>query len=44
MNTPAPLALTFVASDRPEAEAARVRLTERYGSVPVAEADVIVAL
>ncbi|HEY1073170.1 NAD kinase [Brevundimonas sp.] len=39
-----PLALTFVASDRPEAEAARLRLSERYGSVPVAEADVIVAL
>ena len=38
------LALTFVASDRPEAEQARLRLTERYGSVPVSEADVIVAL
>jgi NAD+ kinase len=44
VNTSAPLALTFVASDRPEAETARERLTERYGSVPVAEADVIVAL
>ena len=38
------LALTFVASDRPEAEQARLRLTEHYGSVPVSEADVIVAL
>lgn len=43
-QTPAPLALTFVASDRPEAESARLRLSERYGSVPVAEAEVIVAL
>ena len=39
-----PTAITFVASDRPEAEAARIRLSERYGSVPAAEAQVIVAL
>ena len=39
-----PTAITFVASDRPEAEAARQRLSERYGSVPAAEAEVIVAL
>ncbi|KAK0330345.1 hypothetical protein LTR94_033202, partial [Friedmanniomyces endolithicus] len=39
-----PTALTFLASDRPEAEEARLRLSERYGSVPVTEAEVIVAL
>jgi NAD+ kinase len=37
-------ALAFVASERPEAQFARVRLTKRYGSVPLDEADVIVAL
>lgn len=37
-------ALAFVASDRPEAQFARVRLAKRYGSVPVDEADVIIAL
>ena len=41
MNTPS---LAFVASDRPEAEAARVALSARYGSVPEEQADVIVAL
>ena len=43
MKQPA-LTLAFAASDRPEAEAARERLVERYGSAPPAEADVIVAL
>ena len=37
-------ALAFVASDRPEAQFARARLAKRYGSVPVDEADIIVAL
>jgi NAD+ kinase len=36
--------LAFVASDRPEAEAARNALADRYGEVPVEDADVIVAL
>jgi NAD+ kinase len=36
--------LSFVASDRPEAEAARERLVARYGQVPEAEADVVIAL
>ncbi|MET4683115.1 NAD kinase [Brevundimonas faecalis] len=40
----ASLSLAFVASDRPEAEEARARLSERYGAVPVAQADVVVAL
>ena len=44
MTDAADLRLAFVASDRPEAEAARQRLSERYGSVPAAEAEVIVAL
>ncbi|KAK0349839.1 hypothetical protein LTR94_031438, partial [Friedmanniomyces endolithicus] len=39
-----PPALAFVASDRPEAQAARSSLIARYGAVPEAEADVIVAL
>jgi NAD+ kinase len=39
-----PSRLAFVASDRPEAQAAREALTERYGGVPESEADVIVAL
>ncbi len=38
------LALAFTASERPEAQFARARLTALYGSVPEAEADVIVAL
>ena len=36
--------LAFVASDRPEAQAAKARLIDRYGDVPGAQADVIVAL
>ncbi len=36
--------LAFLASDRPEAEAARAALTARYGETPVADADVVVAL
>lgn len=36
--------LSFVASDRPEARAARNRLAERYGNTAVEDADVIVAL
>ncbi len=36
--------IAFAASDRPEAQAARLRLMDLYGSVPPAEADVIVAL
>lgn len=39
-----PPSVTFVASERPEAEAARIRLTERYGSAPEDEAAVVVAL
>ena len=37
-------AIAFTASDRPEAQFSRARLTKRYGSVPIEEADVIVAL
>ena len=47
MNAPSPrppLKIAFVASERPEAEQARVRLTARYGSVSPAAADVIIAL
>lgn len=36
--------VAIVASDRPEAEAARLRLTRQYGAVSPAEADVIIAL
>ncbi|MBV9509557.1 MAG: NAD kinase [Caulobacteraceae bacterium] len=36
--------LSFAASDRPEAQAARARLIERYGDTPEAQAQVIVAL
>ncbi len=36
--------LCFVADDRPDAMEARARLETRYGGVPEAEADVIVAL
>jgi NAD+ kinase len=46
-ETPFPassLALAFTASERPEAQFARARLAKRYGSVPVGEADIIVAL
>lgn len=38
------LSLAFTASDRPEAQAARDRLSATYGSTPVETADVIVAL
>ena len=38
------LALAFAASERPEAQFARKRLMQRYGSTPPEEADVIVAL
>ena len=37
-------ALAFLASDRPEAQAARAALAARYGEVAPAEADVLVAL
>jgi NAD+ kinase len=43
VTTPLPR-IAFVASDRPEAQLARRTLADRYGSVPEAEADVIVAL
>ena len=36
--------LAFVASDRPEAQAARSRLAERYGDLPEDQAQVVVAL
>ncbi|WP_287103425.1 NAD(+)/NADH kinase, partial [Brevundimonas sp.] len=36
--------MAFVASDRPEAQAARQALIARYGAVPQEQADVIVAL
>ncbi|HEY3799962.1 MAG TPA: NAD kinase [Caulobacteraceae bacterium] len=36
--------LAFLAGDRPEAQAARTALAERYGEVPETEADVLVAL
>ncbi|WP_298161844.1 NAD kinase [Brevundimonas sp.] len=41
---PSSLRIAFCASDRPEAAQARERLSERYGGVPEAQADVIVAL
>jgi NAD+ kinase len=40
----APVRLAFVSSDSADAAAAAKRLTRRYGHVPVADADVIVAL
>ena len=43
MNAP-PERLRFVASERPEAQAARDRLAERYGDCDVASAQVVVAL
>jgi NAD+ kinase len=43
MTGPAPR-FAFVASERPEAQQARERLTGMYGSAPLAEADLIVAL
>lgn len=47
MSRPAPRIspkIAIVASERPEAEQARQRLSERYGVVAAADADVIVAL
>jgi NAD+ kinase len=41
---PSPTRLAFVASDRPEAQAARARLAARYGEVPENEAEVVIAL
>jgi NAD+ kinase len=38
------LRLAFLAADRPDANAARAALTQRYGEVPESEADVVVAL
>ena len=43
-GSPVPDRLAFVASDRPEARAAREQLSRRYGSVDREDADVIVAL
>ena len=40
----APLRLAFLASERPEAQAARAALEARYGAASEADADVIVAL
>ena len=42
--TPPPSRLAFVASERPEAQAAHQRLTQLYGAVGVEDAEVIVAL
>src|SRR5690242_11512852 len=36
--------LAFLASDRPEAKAARDALADRYGEAPAADAEVLVAL
>lgn len=44
MPVPAVHSIHFVASSAPEAVEARARLAKRYGNVPAAEADVIVAL
>jgi NAD+ kinase len=44
MNASPTKRLAFVASDRPEAQEARDLLAARYGEVPMAEAQVIVAL
>jgi len=44
MNPVPETRLAFVASDRPEAQEARDRLAQRYGEVPPAQAQVIVAL
>ena len=41
--TPSP-SLAFLASQRPDAKAAKARLEVRYGHVPIADADIIVAL
>lgn len=39
-----PLRISFVASDVPLAQEARARLAEKHGDVPLAEAEVVVAL
>ncbi len=44
MTTPPSLRLSFTAADRPEALEAKARLESRYGVVPEADADVVVAL
>lgn len=44
MNNSTISRLAFVASERPEAQEACERLTERYGGVPLEDAQVIVAL
>jgi NAD+ kinase len=43
-SAPAIERLAFVASNRPDAQAVRARLAERYGDTPVGQAQVIVAL
>ncbi len=43
-QTPMTRRLSFVASDRPEAQEARARLAERYGDVGFEDAQVVVAL
>jgi NAD+ kinase len=44
VTTPPALSLSFAAADRPEAQEAKARLERLYGAVPLAEADVVVAL
>lgn len=44
VQRPPPTRIAFVASDRPEAQAARARLAARYGETPVEAAEVVVAL
>lgn len=44
MPSPPPTRLAFAASDRPEAQEARARLSARYGEVSEADADAVVAL
>jgi NAD+ kinase len=44
LNTSSPPSITFLASPKPNAGAAKVRLEKRYGCTPLEEADIIVAL
>lgn len=44
MRADGPLRIAFLSSQRPAAQEAARRMTERYGNAPVAEADVLVAL
>jgi NAD+ kinase len=44
MTSEGPLRIAFLNSERPSAREAAARLVERYGNVPVGEADVLVAL